>query len=107
MKETEAKYLKGKGAMEGCNFGCGAAGFVIIVGGLLTATGIGAIIGIPLIIVGFILPFLTTFMGYGGLKGKCPWCETEIENPYPLSGMDCPACKKRIVIRGNKFVKIE
>jgi len=88
----------------------GASG-LITAGVILCCTGIGAVVGIPLIVIGLLLPlFHVTETALGGsskwLKGDCPWCGTEVTTPR-LPGFYCGACKKRIVIRGNRFLKVE
>jgi len=56
----------------------------------------------------FILaPFLAPLMGLGALKGECPWCGTQVTSPMASQGVDCPACKKRIVIKDKRFIKVE
>lgn len=106
-EETEVKSAKVQGTMFGC-MGGSMVGFVlIVVGALLCLTGIGAIVGIPLIVVGFLVPAITSLLGLGALKGVCPWCGGDVVSPTVALGVDCPSCKKRIVIRDKKFVAIE
>jgi len=41
------------------------------------------------------------------LKGQCPYCDTAIEVPdQAAGGADCPVCKKRIVVRDQKFHQV-
>ena len=45
---------------------------------------------------------------HSGLGGKCPYCGFEtifIERKYP--GFGCPACGKRILLKGNEFHKVD
>ena len=107
MRETEAKSAKGEGALVGCLAGWGMTGCLIPIGILLCFTGIGVIIGVPLILAGLLAPFLGPLMGLGALKGECPWCGTQVISPMASLGVDCPACKRRIVIKGKRFIKIE
>jgi DNA-directed RNA polymerase subunit RPC12/RpoP len=39
-------------------------------------------------------------------KGQCPYCDTSIWLP-PVPGADCPACKKRVVIKDSKFYSVD
>lgn len=96
-------------AAGGClGFIAGSMGFTmsLIVGGLLCLTGVGAIIGIPMILGGCILPFLGA--GAGGAAGfamqteSCPYCGHEIKYMKNNPGLDCPACAQRIIIRDGK-----
>lgn len=40
-------------------------------------------------------------------KGHCPYCDSDIKLPSGAQGADCPACKKRIVIRDSKFFSVD
>jgi len=77
---------------------------LLVIGGIaLSATGIGALIGIPMIIKGVILPF----QKIPHLKGSCPWCSNEIISNIKNKATTCGVCKKRVLIQDNQFVKIE
>lgn len=41
------------------------------------------------------------------LNGSCPFCATDIHIRADVAGADCPACSKRVVLRGHQFVGIE
>lgn len=41
------------------------------------------------------------------LNGPCPFCATDIHIRADVAGADCPACARRIVLRGHRFVGIE
>ena len=105
--EKETKSAKAEGAALGCLAGWGVSGCLIPVGIILCFTGIGAIIGVPLILVGLFAMIIGPLMGLGELKGECPWCGTKVTSPTASQGIDCPACKKRIVIKDKRFVRIE
>jgi DNA-directed RNA polymerase subunit RPC12/RpoP len=109
-KSTEVKSAKGQGALSGLFVGMGCSVVCIIVGLSLCFTGIGAIVGIPLIIVGLCGPILGLFAGMKLVKGECPWCQTMVTctgASQKKGGITCPACKKRIVIKGKNLIKIE
>jgi len=75
---------------------CGAAGFWIIgIGIVLCLTGIGAIIGIPLILVGIILPMMGGFTK----KDNCPHCGKEIMFMSYSVVVGCPACRSRLLVK--------
>jgi DNA-directed RNA polymerase subunit RPC12/RpoP len=98
-------------------------------GGGIASIGCGGLL-VLFAIVSFSQPYDTTFGGMilvGGLviavlgisklsnsietitalNGVCPYCATPINVPPNLPGTDCPACKKRIVVRGMKFISVD
>jgi len=79
------------------------------IGILLCFTGIGTILGVPLILSGLLAPLLGPLLGLGvrHMKGNCPWCGTPITCSPGSIGVDYPACKKRIVIRDKQFIGID
>ena len=52
-------------------------------------------------------PVLGLLKGLTHKKGNCPWCGISISAYGMQEGVDCRACKKRIVIRDNRFLKVE
>lgn len=105
-KENETEPID-SGQKLGCSTNVvGPSGCLIIGGVLLSATGIGMILGIPLIIAGIVAPFLYSIMGLAGRKGKCPFCDFEVKSPIAQDAMNCPICKNRIIIRDNKFIRL-
>ncbi len=100
-------------AKHGCAGGCIGAFFglgFISIGLLLSLTGIGAIIGIPMILIGLVMPFsvggFTGLMGMITKKGNCPYCNFAI-TVTPMPGIDCPACKKRILNQNGILKRFE
>jgi DNA-directed RNA polymerase subunit RPC12/RpoP len=107
VKQTEAESAKALGATTGA-FAGGCMGAVfVIVGVLLCFTVIGAIIGIPLILIGVGSPIMGSLVGLGSIKGPCPWCGGVVVTPLRSHGVDCPSCKKRVVVRGKQFVALD
>jgi DNA-directed RNA polymerase subunit RPC12/RpoP len=45
--------------------------------------------------------------GKGTLKGECPYCGADVSAMENMAGTDCTACKKRILIKDNKFWQTE
>ncbi len=83
-------------------------GIVLMVIGLaLSLSVVGAIIGGPLFIVGIIMIFRKTVSTIKRLKGPCPWCQTQISADTTAKGVTCKACKKRLVVRNESFIKVE
>jgi DNA-directed RNA polymerase subunit RPC12/RpoP len=94
-----------QGAFSGLLFGMIVAPICIIVGTMLCLTGLGAFLGIPMIIAGVLAPLLGPMIGIGELKGKCPWCGSAVSNIVNAPGFDCHVCSKRIAVQDRKFVK--
>lgn len=103
---TQANGAKTVGVASGCLAGLGCGIWFIIFGIILSVTGIGAIIGIPMIIIGILMPVLAPIMGLTAIKGKCPYCDSDITSSSTAKGVNCKACNNRVVIKGKKFVKI-
>lgn len=89
----------------------------LVIGIALCCTGIGAIIGIPLIFFVGIGAMAAIGGGSFGmlssvadnrrtLKGPCPYCGIEVMVNTKAVGVDCSACKKRIVIRDKVFIRV-
>jgi len=80
-----------------------AVGLIFIVfGGILCLTGIGALIGIPLMIAGTMSIFGGgAVMGLFIKNGKCPYCDSAIVWIPIQPGINCRACKKRIIFKDN------
>jgi DNA-directed RNA polymerase subunit RPC12/RpoP len=107
INQTETKSAKGSGFSAGCLGGGAAGGCFIGVGVLLCFTGIGAIVGVPIILMGLLAPFLGSLIGLGSIKGPCPYCGSSVTSTIGQVGVDCPACKKRIVIKDKKFFQVD
>jgi hypothetical protein len=101
-----AERAPGKGAFTGLFFGMVAVPLFLVVGSLLTITGIGAFIGIPMIVAGICAPLIGPMLGIGALHGTCPWCNSRIGAVAGISGFYCHVCSKRIAIEGRKFVRV-
>jgi predicted amidophosphoribosyltransferase len=80
---------------------------LIAIGAVLSLTGIGAIIGIPLIIFAIVM-IATTPLTVAMMKfRKCPVCGTTIEFPKGSQGVNCPGCKKRFVNKKGELFLVE
>ena len=106
-KATDTAPAKAAGMFAGGFFGIAVAGCAFPAGVLLTLTGIGAIVGIPLIIVSFFLPFAGALGGLGQITGPCPHCATPIHASKFSPGTNCPGCTRRVLIRDRRFVAID
>ncbi len=103
----ETKSDKGIGILLGGVAGWVMALMLISIGGILCLTGIGAIIGIPMILGGLMTPFIGIWIGATSIKGLCPYCGYEVSCSSKIPGINCPSCNKRIIIREKKFYKID
>jgi zinc-ribbon domain len=102
---TEIEKAPVKGAFSGLLFGLIVAPVFIIVGGMLCCTGLGAFLGVPMIVAGILAPILGPMIGIGEPKGKCPWCGTTVSNVVNAPGFDCHVCHKRITVQDHRFVR--
>jgi DNA-directed RNA polymerase subunit RPC12/RpoP len=94
-----------EGAFGGLAVGLLAAPVLIILGTLLCLTGLGAILGVPLILGAIFAPLLGPMIGLGALKGNCPWCGEQLGAIASKQSFDCSHCKQRVLIRNRKFVR--
>jgi predicted RNA-binding Zn-ribbon protein involved in translation (DUF1610 family) len=93
-----------QGAFGGLVFGILAVPVLIIPGALLCLTGLGAFLGIPMIIAGVLAPLLGPMMGLGVLNGNCPWCDASISGLEHSKDFSCPECGKRIAVKHREFM---
>jgi hypothetical protein len=77
-------------------------GFVLF-GSLLCITIVGSIVGLPLILVGLIAPFIGPFLRFKEREGDCPYCGTRVTTNGTAIGFNCVACKERILVGQDTF----
>ena len=82
-----------------------AAPILIIVGTLLCLTGLGAFLGVPLIIAAIVAPLLGPLIGIGEHKVKCPSCATRMITVADSKLHYCPACEKEFALGEHQVVK--
>ena len=72
-------------------------------------TGLGALVGIPLIVAGLVAPFflLRSFFARQKVRGRCPYCGAQIIIEEHLRETDCPSCQKHLEVREKKVFKVE
>lgn len=104
---TVAKSDKAFGAATGFFGGLGCGIWLIIFGLLISLTGIGAIIGIPLALAGLLMPFIAPVMGLAQVSGRCPHCTKHLVASSIKGAVTCKYCKKRVVIDKGKFVRVD
>lgn len=109
IKEKESvrtEIIKRKAGLDGFILGIPMAIICFALGIFLSMTGIGSLIGMPLVIVSFLIPFVLPFTTLSFISGPCPYCGHKVVAQTKNAGVNCSACKKRIVIKGNQFLKV-
>jgi hypothetical protein len=97
-----AKPDKAEGAARGVGVGIGGALILGTFGGLLCLTGVGALLGIPMILAAFLMPFIAPAVMVNAVRGNCPKCAWALRAvPRNSAGTTCPSCKTRIIVRGD------
>jgi predicted RNA-binding Zn-ribbon protein involved in translation (DUF1610 family) len=107
IRKTEAEkpeHSPATGAFEGLFFGVIAAPILIIVGTMLCLTGLGAILGIPMIIAAVFAPLMGPMIGMGAVRGKCPSCGIPLNCVANAKDFECNGCGARIAIRHREFI---
>ena len=79
-----------KGAFSGLFLGLLSAPVLLISGGMICLTGLGIVLGIPLIIAGICAPLIGSLMGLNALNGKCPWCGADVSGVGNLRPLYLP-----------------
>ena len=105
IEPVQAEKAPTRTAFGGLLFGILAAPVCIIVGIMLCLTGLGAIAGIPLIILGIFAPLIGSLAGMSETRGKCPWCGAAVSNLFRSKGFACHACGKRIAVSKDQLTK--
>ena len=103
-KPADTEKAPVKAPFSGLLFGVIAAPVMIIVGVMLCLTGLGAILGIPMIIGGVLAPLAGPMIGFRAVKGKCPLCGAQVSSLPGVESFHCEACHQQIVVRNEKFV---
>lgn len=95
------------GAFSGLYIGVIVVPLAIILGGLLCLTGLGAFLGVPMIIFGVLAPLIGPVVGIGSLSGKCPWCGACMDSIVDGKKFECLECSHKIAIEHRHFVRAE
>jgi len=93
------------GAFGGLLFGVIAAPILLIVGIMLCLTGLGAFLGVPLIIAAIFAPLAGPLFGMGEHKVRCPSCKTRMITIADSRMHYCPACEKEFAVGEHQLVK--
>lgn len=98
---------------DGLLHGWGACGCAFWIGLALCSTGIGAFVGVPVIIGGLLALIIAPFAFIRAgkkrfLLASCPFCGLELklnEAQAQRGWVDCCGCKKRLLVLGNELTK--
>jgi hypothetical protein len=90
-------------------------GLLLFIAGLVISltlgegTSIGLIFGIPLLIAGLVLPLvmMRDLFTQNEISGTCPYCSFPIKTSDATIRLECPACKRLIVVRDMKLKPAE
>jgi hypothetical protein len=92
-------------AVTGVVLGFVCAPVFIIYGTLICLLGPPMVLGIPLIVLGVLSPFVGPYLAINAIRGRCPWCNTKITSVGPLDAFFCHACSKPIVIKKRELFR--
>lgn len=84
-----------------------AIGLVLFIAGLVISltlgqgATVGLIFGIPLLIAGLVLPvfMMRDLFQHNEINSACPYCGAPIRTSDATIRLNCPACKRLIVVR--------
>ena len=105
-RPTQADHSKSSvpGAFGGLLFGVITAPVLIIVGTLLCLTGLGAFLGIPMIIAAIVAPLAGPLIGIGEHRVSCPYCNTREITVADNQLHFCPHCEKEFSLGDHHMV---
>jgi len=101
---AESEKAPARVAFAGLLFGMLAVPILVIVGTMLCLTGLGAILGIPMILAAVFAPLMGPMFGLQALKGPCPWCGVAVSTVANDKDFACHSCGKRIAVKHREFV---
>jgi predicted amidophosphoribosyltransferase len=94
-------------AFSGVVLGFVTAPVLIIYGIMICLLGPPMVLGIPLIVLGVLAPFVGPYLAINAVRGKCPWCGAKIASVGPITAFYCHACSKPIVVRDRELKRVE
>lgn len=80
---------------------------LIVIGILLSITVIGAVIGVPLIVIGLLQIVLSPLAGALIAFKRCPYCNHRVLLLIGQKGVKCGTCKKRLIVRDKRLEVVE
>ena len=90
-------------------------GLILFIAGLIISltlgqgNSIGLIFGIPLLVIGLVLPLfmMRDVLKHNEVSGACPYCAAPIKTSDATIRLNCPACNRVIVVRDEKLEAAE
>jgi predicted RNA-binding Zn-ribbon protein involved in translation (DUF1610 family) len=88
-----------------------ALGLILFIGGLVITltlgdgSSIGLFFGIPLLLAGLVLPLIMMrdLFKQNEVAGPCPYCAAPIKTSDATIRLDCPNCRRLIIVRDMKL----
>lgn len=74
---------------------------IVPIGTVLCLTGIGMVLGIPLVLLGLVLPITLPLLGRLRRVGACPHCGTNVIIFIGATAATCPDCHRRLLVRSG------
>jgi DNA-directed RNA polymerase subunit RPC12/RpoP len=93
-----SEHVPARGAFGGLIYGVIAAPILIVAGIMISLTGWGIFLGVPVIVLGILAPLAGPLFGMGEHKGKCPACGTTVITIGDGKVHDCPTCGARFAV---------
>ncbi|MGB6719269.1 MAG: hypothetical protein WBE72_00625 [Terracidiphilus sp.] len=104
-KPAEHEKASVKAAFGGLFLGMIVVPVLLIVGTMLCLTGLGAFLGVPMIIAGILSPLAGPMLGITEVRGKCPWCGVPVNSIAQIDAFVCHSCSKRIAVKSRTLVR--
>jgi hypothetical protein len=92
-----------------------ALGLILFIAGLVISLTLGdgnstgLIFGIPLLVIGLVLPLfmMRDVFKRNDISGLCPYCSAPIKTSDATIRLNCPDCNRVIAVRGEKLEPAE
>ena len=101
---VEHEHHPARGAFGGMFYGLIAAPILIFPGILLCLLGWGIFLGIPMILLGVVMPLMGPMFGMGEHKGKCPACGTHMVSVEDGKKHSCPVCNEKFAMEDQHTI---
>ena len=99
------EHVPARSAFSGLYIGLIASPILVIVGTMLCLTGLGAFLGVPMIIAAVFAPLAGPMLGMGERKVRCPSCQTRMFSIPNAKGHECPVCNKKFAVEEHGLVQ--
>jgi hypothetical protein len=87
----------------------GVIGLSLIAVGDSSTVSVGIILGVPLILIALVIPFVMAgrYLSSNEINGPCPYCGAALKTTDSIAALVCPSCQKEVLIKGMKFFQAE